>query len=262
MRTQQNPYMAGEFFTMICKQIEFPKIMEAPVPDAKSRLITRADGVFYSRIDQTWTGDSIRLDVWLEYPAPKNRAVRLGTFLTRDRGPHAMRDMAQLMADFMYAAGRFIKTHPEDFQWEGYRVSGITEDGTSSDTVYCDRVCTAMPQVVKLLKTNPYVRFFDYKEQEACYFRMGTNGMISEHRTLEACQKAAQDAIREGRETQKKKKEKRKMTKRQAEKLHNEDEITVKETGEILTVLSVEVYDKKVLVFCDDGNTYHHRDIR
>ena len=197
MRTQQNPYMTGDFFTMICKQIEFPKIMEAPVPDAKSRPITRADGVFYSRIDQNWTGNSIRLDVWLEYPAPKNRAIRLGTFLTRDRGPHAMRDMAQLMADFMYAAGRFIKTHPEDFQWEGYRLSGIAEDGTSSDTVYCDRVCTAMPQVVKLLKTNPYVRFFDYKEQEACYFRMGTNGMLSEHWTLEACQKAAQDDIRE-----------------------------------------------------------------
>ena len=52
------------------------------------------------------------------------------------------------------------------------------------------------------------------------------------------------------------------MTRRQAVKLHNEDEITVKETGEILTVLSVEVYDKKVLVCCDDGNTYHHRDIR
>lgn len=36
----------------------------------------------------------------------------------------------------------------------------------------------------------------------------------------------------------------------------------VKETGEILTVLSVEVYSKKVLVCCDDGNIYHHRDIR
>ena len=127
MRTQQNPYMTGDFFTMICKQIEFPKIVETSVPDAKSRLITRADGVFYSRIDQNWAGGSIRLDVWLEYPAPKNRAVRLGTFLTRDRGPHAMRDMARLMADFMYTAGRFIKTHPEDFQWEGYRVSGIAE---------------------------------------------------------------------------------------------------------------------------------------
>lgn len=52
------------------------------------------------------------------------------------------------------------------------------------------------------------------------------------------------------------------MTKRQVEKLHNEDEIMVKETGEILTVLSVEVYSKKFLVYCDDGHTYHHRDIR
>ena len=52
------------------------------------------------------------------------------------------------------------------------------------------------------------------------------------------------------------------MTRRQAKKPHNEDEIMVKETGEILTVLSVEVYSKKVLVCCDDSNTYHHRDIR
>ena len=198
MRTRQKPYMTGEFFSMICKQIEFPKIAEASVPDAKSRPITRADGVFYSRIDQDWTGDSIRLDVGLEYPSPKSRAIRLGTFLTRDRGPHAMRDMARLMADFMYVADRFIKTHPEDFQWEGYRVSGIAEDGTSSGTVYCDRVCTAMSQVVKLLKINPYVRFFDYKEQEACYFRIGTNGMIFEYWTLEACQKAARGTSAKG----------------------------------------------------------------
>lgn len=52
------------------------------------------------------------------------------------------------------------------------------------------------------------------------------------------------------------------MTKRQVEKLHNEDEIMVKETGEILTVLSVEVYNKMGLAHCDDGNVYHRRDIR
>lgn len=52
------------------------------------------------------------------------------------------------------------------------------------------------------------------------------------------------------------------MTRRQAEKLHNEDEMMVKETGEILTVLSVDVYNKMVLVHCDNGNAYHHKDIR
>ena len=52
------------------------------------------------------------------------------------------------------------------------------------------------------------------------------------------------------------------MTRRQAEKLHNEDEITVKKTGEVLTVLSVDVYNKMVLAHCDNGNVYHHKDIR
>lgn len=52
------------------------------------------------------------------------------------------------------------------------------------------------------------------------------------------------------------------MRKRQAEKLHNEDEITVKKTGEVLTVLSVDVYNKMVLVHCDNGNVYHHKNIR
>lgn len=52
------------------------------------------------------------------------------------------------------------------------------------------------------------------------------------------------------------------MRKRQAEKLHNEDEITVKKTGEVLTVLSVDVYNEMVLVHCDNGNVYHHKDIR
>ena len=51
------------------------------------------------------------------------------------------------------------------------------------------------------------------------------------------------------------------MTYKKAYTLHNEDEVTVKETGEILTVIDIEVNGKNVLVECDDGNVYHHRDI-
>ena len=50
-----------------------------------------------------------------------------------------------------------------------------------------------------------------------------------------------------------------------ARKLHNEDEVTVKETGEVLTVIDAYQPDenvKVILVECDDGNTYHHRDIK
>lgn len=54
-----------------------------------------------------------------------------------------------------------------------------------------------------------------------------------------------------------------------AKKLHNGDEIVIKETNEILTVLRAyqprpvnDIARKVILVECDDGNTYHHRNIK
>lgn len=52
------------------------------------------------------------------------------------------------------------------------------------------------------------------------------------------------------------------MTYRNAKKLHNEDEITVKNTNTVLTVISTTINDKTVIVECDDGNKYHHNDIK
>lgn len=48
----------------------------------------------------------------------------------------------------------------------------------------------------------------------------------------------------------------------EAKKLHNEDEVTIKETGVVLTVINTDIRDKYILIECDDGNTYHHRDIK
>ena len=54
-----------------------------------------------------------------------------------------------------------------------------------------------------------------------------------------------------------------------AKKLHNGDEVTVKETNEILTVIQAyaprpmnNIYRKQILVECDDGNTYYHTEIK
>lgn len=54
------------------------------------------------------------------------------------------------------------------------------------------------------------------------------------------------------------------MTFRNARKLHNEDEVTVKKTNIVLTVLDTYIDEsgKYVLVECDDGNTYYHDEIR
>lgn len=55
------------------------------------------------------------------------------------------------------------------------------------------------------------------------------------------------------------------MTYKVAKRLHNEDEITIKETGKIVSVLQTyEDPNARNIVFieCDDGNVYHHRDVK
>lgn len=54
------------------------------------------------------------------------------------------------------------------------------------------------------------------------------------------------------------------MTFRNAKRLHNEDEVTVKETNIIVSVLNTYIDEsgKHVLIECDDGNTYYHDEIK
>ena len=54
-----------------------------------------------------------------------------------------------------------------------------------------------------------------------------------------------------------------------AKKLYNGDEVTVKETKQILTVIRAYeprpmnmIYRKNILIECDDGNTYHHTHVQ
>lgn len=55
------------------------------------------------------------------------------------------------------------------------------------------------------------------------------------------------------------------MTFNEAKKLHNEDEVILKETGEIVIVLDAyisPVNHKRVVIECDGGNTYYHDEIK
>ena len=52
------------------------------------------------------------------------------------------------------------------------------------------------------------------------------------------------------------------MTFANAKNLHNEDEVTIKETGVILSVISTEIKEKTVSILCNDGNEYHHKEIK
>ena len=51
------------------------------------------------------------------------------------------------------------------------------------------------------------------------------------------------------------------MTFKDAKKLHNEDEVIHKGTGAILYVVKTSNYEKNIFILCDDGITYHHREL-
>ena len=54
------------------------------------------------------------------------------------------------------------------------------------------------------------------------------------------------------------------MTFNNAKRLHNEDEVTIKETGEVVTVLQAYPSEngKYIILECDDGNTYYDDEVR
>lgn len=54
------------------------------------------------------------------------------------------------------------------------------------------------------------------------------------------------------------------MTFNNAKRLRNEDEVTIKETGEIVTVLQAYSSEngKYIILECDDGNTYYNDEVR
>lgn len=54
------------------------------------------------------------------------------------------------------------------------------------------------------------------------------------------------------------------MQYRYAKTLHNEDEVTIKKTGEIRRVVEVQVFpdEKSVNITLDDGNEYIHTEIK
>lgn len=51
------------------------------------------------------------------------------------------------------------------------------------------------------------------------------------------------------------------MNKSIAEKLHSGDEVKIKKTGEVKQVIEIDIANKSVIVTCDDGEKYHHKDL-
>ena len=52
------------------------------------------------------------------------------------------------------------------------------------------------------------------------------------------------------------------MKYRNAKRLHNEDEVTVKKTKRIMRVITTEdILSKDIYIMLEDGNYYHHSEV-
>jgi hypothetical protein len=51
------------------------------------------------------------------------------------------------------------------------------------------------------------------------------------------------------------------MRSTQAKKLHNGDEVTVKDTGFVETVCYIEIDGNDVIIFTSEGSDYHHTQV-
>lgn len=87
-----------------------------------------------------------------------------------------MADMGKLLANLVYVTNDFIQDNWDDFQWEGYRVDVVGDDGETSVLGYYDTIDIARRQAHKLLPLQPSlrVRIFDCSKRIESYCCMET----------------------------------------------------------------------------------------
>lgn len=182
----KKPYTNQELFHVLCEQVEMPEHLQSAMPADDIRSIKRADGLFWNRLEFGNSGN-IHLEIGLEYFNPEHEIIDLGCFLTQDTSLQAIEDMGKLLADLVYVMNDLVKNNREDFEWEGYRICGIKEDGQPSYASRYHQIGLTMYEVGKLLKSYPYVQLFDYSEHTESYYCTGKDNALVKCKTLEEC---------------------------------------------------------------------------
>ncbi len=107
--------------------------------------------------------EGIYLDLAIRYYENEELCTReLGTFKTLETDPQAMRTMAQLLADFLVAEHVYVNSHIDDFNWQGYEVYGIRQDGSKQNGSYgCATIERAIHRKDLMLLDYPSVAIRD-----------------------------------------------------------------------------------------------------
>lgn len=187
MSDRKTPYTNHELFRLLCKNVNLPAHLQSALSYSETDEIKRANGLFWNRLEFSNYG-GINLEIGLEYFDEGSKIIHLGCFKTQDTSLQAMEDMGKLLADLVYVMNDLVKNDREDFEWEGYQIRGIKDDGqTSSYTSHYYTIGVTMREVVRLLKSYSYVRLFNYGKHEEVYFYMDENDTLIECKSLEKC---------------------------------------------------------------------------
>ena len=186
MSDRKTPYTNHELFRLLCKNVNLPAHLQSALSYSETDEIKRADGLFWNRLEFSNYG-GINLEIGLEYFDEGSEIIHLGYFKTQDASLQAMEDMGKLLADLVYVMNDLVKNDREDFEWEGYQIRGIKDDGQPSYASRYHEIGVTMHEAARLLKRYPYVQIINYNKHEEVYFYMDENDTLIECKSLEEC---------------------------------------------------------------------------
>lgn len=169
----ERPMTTGVFFDTVCGILKEKGFMPEGMLDyaLASREEVPLRTYEFSVCNNLCYGDSegIYLDLSVKVYEDEGTVQRreLGTFKTLENDREAMRTMGRLLADFIVEARNYVDTHFDDFQWTGFNVYGMNDDGTNTGWGYsCENMEGAVKRKEELLNKFPHVLVRDNATRE------------------------------------------------------------------------------------------------
>lgn len=155
---RKKPYLGSELFNEIVKRIELPDIIDYANGSYKREEILNYEWDFANDLEYG-SNEGIYLTMYAE---SENKKILLGVFKTLGEDKDALRKMALLLAEFIYAGKVFVNNNLDDFTWTGYKVSPEGEDWGYD----CPTIERARERQAKMLETYSKVTIFDYEKRK------------------------------------------------------------------------------------------------
>lgn len=133
----KNPLLMEEFFNIINSKLKddgkLPDILDyCTASGSSSKLAIRSYelNVNATLMFGNCEGEFVDVSLWGDIGCGEKKEYHLGSYKTLQTSADAMHTLGILAADFVFEATKYINDHLDDFDWQGYEVEILNEDGT------------------------------------------------------------------------------------------------------------------------------------